>query len=300
MLSVLTKKLITLLLLAATFIFFQGQVTNTPERAPSYAEKTDDTAGKTLSPEEKNLLIQISSDHNKLLLACLVITIFSSLLVYNLIQAKHKRERLMEGYITETRIAKKVHDEIANEIYGTLNYIASEKDITDKTREHLLAKLDDIYLLTRNISRETNNIDTGYDFPEHLKMMLTAYSGNTINIIIKGISDIDWNAVDPLKKIATYRSLQELMVNMKKHSGASLVVIDFLLKAKKIEITYTDNGKGTTEEQLLSKNGLLNIENRMISIDGRSHFDTTSGKGFHAILTYPSYSPTYVQKNFNN
>ena len=241
--------------------------------------------------KDRALILQISSDHNKLLLVSLVFTIFSSLLVYFLVKSKHKRERFMEAYVTETRIAKKVHDEIANEIYGTINYLSSNTEIPNTNKEKLISKLDDIYLMTRNISRETNNINTGYEYPEHLKMMLNSYANTTVNIIIKGISDIDWNTIDPIRKIATYRSLQELMVNMKKHSQATLVVIDFTIKNKKFKVSYTDNGIGASKEKLFSKNGLLNIESRMTSIDGSIIFDTEANKGFHITLTYPAYMP---------
>lgn len=240
-----------------------------------------------LSPEDKTLLLQISSDHNKLLLVSLVFTIFSSLLIYFLIKSRHKRERFMEAYITETRIARKVHDEIANEIYSTINYLTTEKEMSGVNKEKLISRLDDIYLMTKNISRETNDIDTGYNFPEHLKMMLTAYSDDNVNVIIKGIEDIVWNNQDSIKKIAAYRSLQELMVNMKKYSRASLVVLSFATNGKKTEITYTDNGIGISDAELFSKNGLLNVENRMASIEGNIQFDN-SGKGFHATLTYPA------------
>ncbi|MCO6148374.1 hypothetical protein [Flavobacterium sp. NRK1] len=240
---------------------------------------------------DRALLLQISSDHNKLLLVSLVFTIFSSLLIYFLVKSRHKRERFMEAYTTETRIAKKVHDEIANEIYGTINYLSTNTEIPDRNKEKLISRLDDIYLMTKNISRETNNIDTGYQYPEHLKMMLNAYSDNTTTVILKGISDIDWNTIDAIRKIATYRSLQELMVNMKKHSHATLVVISFTVANKKFKISYTDNGVGASKEKLFSKNGLLNIESRMASIGGSINFDTNTGKGFHITLIYPAYMP---------
>lgn len=253
-----------------------------------------------LTAQDSELLLQISSDNNKLLLLSLIFTIFSSLLVYFLIKSRHKRERFLEGYITETRIAKKVHDEIANEIYGTISYLSADTDIPEQEREKLLSRLDSIYLMTKNISRETNDIDTGYDFPEHLKMMLTSYSGTAVNVILKGLADVKWDAVDSLKKIATYRSLQELMVNMRKHSQASLVVIDFTVDRKKLEIKYTDNGIGANEEQLFSRNGLLNIENRIASVDGTIAVTTGTGKGFHITLTYPAYTTPYVQQNITN
>ncbi len=247
-----------------------------------------------LTARDSELLLQISSDHNKLLLISLVFTIFASVLVYFLIQSKHKRERFLAGYLTETRIAKKVHDEIANELYGTISDLASDSRIAPLEKEKLLSRLDSIYIMTKNISRETNDIDTGYDFPEHLKMMLTSYCGSTVNVILKGLTEVHWDAVDPLKKIATYRALQELMVNMKKHSRASLVVIDFTINRKKLEIKYSDNGIGATEEQLFNRNGLLNVETRIAAVDGNIAVATGNGKGFHITLTYPAYSTSYV------
>lgn len=262
--------------------------------------KVAKAALKQIEAEDRALLLEISSDNNKLLLLSLIFTILSSITVYYLIRTRHKKERFMESYSTETRIAKKVHDEIANEIYGTINDLASDEDISLTDKEKLLSRLDSIYLMTKNISRETNNIPTGYEYPEHLKMMLNSYSGYNINVIIKGLNDINWDYIDSIKKIATYRSLQELMVNMKKHSQASLVVIDFIIDNKKVVINYTDNGVGATKEKLLTKNGLLNVESRIASVDGNIHFDTdTDKKGFHITLTYPVYTP-YVQKNFNN
>lgn len=254
---------------------------------------------KLIENVDRTLLLQISSDHNKLLLLSLVFTIFCSVILYYFIRSRHKKERFMEAYSTETRIAKKVHDEIANEIYGTINYLTSDEAMPGKSKEKLISQLDNIYLLTKNISRETNNIDTSNLFPEYLKLMLTAYTTNNVNIITKGINDINWENLDEVKKIATYRSLQELMVNMKKHSNATLVLIDFTLVNKKIEIRYSDNGCGAEKDKLFLKNGLLNVENRMVSIDGNVIFDNTTNKGFHITLTYPA-NTAYVSKNFNN
>jgi signal transduction histidine kinase len=251
------------------------------------------------SKTDKELLLKISSDSNKFLLLSLIFTILASVLLYFLIQSKHKRDRFLEAYTTETRIAKKVHDEIANEIYGTINYLSAEESMSGKKKEKLLSLLDNIYLMTKNISRETNNIDLGKNFPEQLKLMLNAYRSKKVNIVIKGINDINWEHIEITRKIATYRSLQELMVNMKKHSNASVAIIDFCLDGKKIKIYYSDNGRGASSEKLLLKNGLQNVENRINSIDGNVIFDTNAGNGFHLTLTYPAYTP-YVQKNFNN
>lgn len=298
MLSALNKKPnLLLLLFVATLIYCAGFTAIASEKTTKHSvhEKTgnivtSDNASAIGLHREPEPQLNTTSPNHKLLIISLAFTVSCSLLVYLLVRAKHKRERFMEGYITETRLAQKVHDEIANELYGTINYLSSEKEITGEAKEKLIAKLDDIYLMTKNISRETNNIDTGSEYPEHLKMMLASYAGDTINVIIKGLSDINWDEVDDTKKIATHRSLQELMVNMKKHSGASMVIIGFGLNGKKLEITYSDNGRGASKDQLLTKNGLQNIETRKASIDGQANLETDPEKGFCVTLHYPAHT----------
>lgn len=248
---------------------------------------------------EAALLLQISNDQNKLLIISLIITIACAAITYYIMNAKRKKELFMEGYAIEARLSKKLHDEIANEIYGAINLIRSDKAMHGTSKEKIIAQLDSIYETVRNLSSETNTVYTGSLYPEHLRSMLTGYTSNNTNIITKGLNEIRWNNIHPAKKIATYRSLQELMVNMKKHSSATIVVIDFIQKQKKIEIRYSDNGCGISDEKLLTKNGLLNIENRMNAINGNMIFDNSNNTGLHLILTYPQYTP-HVQKNLNN
>jgi signal transduction histidine kinase len=52
-------------------------------------------------------------------------------------------------------------------------------------------------------------------------------------------------------------------------------------------IEYTDNGKGATIEKLNSRNGLQNVENRILAIKGTITFDTKSGKGFKSSILFP-------------
>jgi signal transduction histidine kinase len=54
-----------------------------------------------------------------------------------------------------------------------------------------------------------------------------------------------------------------------------------------IYVEYSDNGKGTTIEKLNSKNGLQNVENRILAIKGTITFDTKSGKGFKSSILFP-------------
>jgi len=70
---------------------------------------------------------------------------------------KYNLEKREEVYKTETRIAKKIHDEVANNVVNIMNKL----QYTAAPKEKLLDDLESVYLLTRNISHQNNAIETG-------------------------------------------------------------------------------------------------------------------------------------------
>ena len=195
---------------------------------------------------------------------------------------KHKQEKLQEVYKTETRIAKKIHDEVANDVYNIMNKI----QYTTVNNTQILDDLDKVYLQTRNISHENNTIETGIKFEKFLKNMLSGYNNEHCKIFIKNLQESKLHLLEKHKQITIYRVLQELMVNMKKHSGANLAVISFSDDKNYCTIKYSDNGIGTSEEALTLRNGLKNVENRIKAIDGTVTFETTLNKGFKVSIFF--------------
>jgi glucose-6-phosphate-specific signal transduction histidine kinase len=158
---------------------------------------------------------------------------------------------------------------------------------TSENKELLLTNLDTIYSRTRNISKENSAIETGIHFVGNLKEMMVAFNTQEVNILVNGWESCPWNDLKHETKITLYRVLQELLVNMKKHSKCSLVVITFKRNKNKLEIDYSDNGLGATSEEINMKNGLHNVENRILGIKGTITFDTLSKKGFKISFTLP-------------
>ena len=68
--------------------------------------------------------------------------------------------------------------------------------------------------------------------------------------------------------------LQELMINMKKHSGAQNVVLKFESHQDIIQIFYSDDGVGLPSTFQYG-NGLTNTENRIKRIGGNFIFEAT-------------------------
>ncbi|MDO9274759.1 MAG: hypothetical protein Q7T92_04310 [Lutibacter sp.] len=195
---------------------------------------------------------------------------------------KHKQEKLQEVYKTETRIAKKIHDEVANDVYNIMNKIQYTTDNTSQ----ILDDLDKVYLQTRNISHENNTIETGIKFEKFLKNMLSGFNNEDCKIFIKNLQEAKLHLTEKHKQITIYRVLQELMVNMKKHSKANLVVISFNDNKNYCVIKYSDNGIGTNQEKLILRNGLKNVENRIKAIDGTVTFETALSKGFKVSIIF--------------
>nr|WP_317174461.1 ATP-binding protein [Flavobacterium sp. MR2016-29] len=218
-----------------------------------------------------------------------IVFVFLVILIAILIRYYKNKNKVIEfktSYNTETRIAKKIHDELANDVFQVIAFAESQPLSKESTKENLLQKLDDIYGRVRGISRENNRIETGIDFTNSIKEMLLAYNTSERNIIATNLENINWEVIDDTKKITISRILQELMVNMKKHSTASLVLIKFEGDQKSILINYTDNGKGAEKSKMI-KNGLQNMESRIQAVKGTIDFDTEPGKGFKAKIAIP-------------
>ncbi|MHB1148553.1 MAG: ATP-binding protein, partial [Lutibacter sp.] len=195
---------------------------------------------------------------------------------------KHHQEKRAEVYKTETRISKKIHDEVANNVVNIMNKV----QYTENPKNELLDDLEKVYLLTRNISHENNAIETGEKFEYFLKTMLTSFNSAKTTIILKDIHKVALAEIVKEKQIELYRILQELMVNMRKHSEASLVAITFQNTKNSYAINYSDNGIGLNLEELTFKNGLANVETRIKSLNGTITFDTALNNGFKAFISF--------------
>ena len=215
-----------------------------------------------------------------------IASVVVSILLYFLFRNKNKRKLQKATYQTETRISKKLHDELANDVFNTLTFAETQDLLNPEKKEFLMEKLDGIYDRIRDFSRENSDIITDDSFQDYLLDMILSYKTNEINIITKNSTLIDWSKAKKETKIALYRVIQELLVNMKKHSQCSIVIIAFETKKSKIEINYSDNGIGASE-MLKFKNGLQNAENRILAIKGTLTFESQSNKGFKAKISCP-------------
>ncbi len=212
-----------------------------------------------------------------------IILLLAAGLVFYLLQQRHKREKIREVFNAEARISKKLHDELANDVYHVMTQVQNNRN-----DQEVLDKLENIYSRTRDISRENSDFDIGHNYAQELSGMLSSYGSDRTKIIIKDIDDINWQSITPEKKIIVHRIIQELMINMKKHSHAELVAITFKKVQRRIEIGYADTGVGVSKNDIIYSSGLRNAENRIKTIGGSFIFDSERGKGFKAKIFFPN------------
>lgn len=206
-----------------------------------------------------------------------ILLVIAIIAIYFIQRSWNKKNTVKQILKTEARISKRVHDEVANDIYHLMN----KAQLSVLNHEVLLDDLEGIYKKTRNISRENTALIIQDDFGAQLKDLLQSYQQEKTVITVQNISQVNWKSISKIKKTTIYRILQELMTNMKKHSKASQVLISFQKKAKKLQIQYVDNGVGSLLE---NKNGLQNAEIRIKAIKGTIIFETAPNRGFKVTL----------------
>tara|TARA_R110002020_G_scaffold229065_3_gene439820 strand:- start:1669 stop:2490 length:822 start_codon:yes stop_codon:yes gene_type:complete len=258
------------------------KLTDSIANAKQIAENKNAFLKYNVAEEQKktqaSILLQEIESRKRLAYQALAFIIFLILVgSYFIYRNRYRKAKIEEIYKTETRIAKKVHDEVANDMYKVMTSLENNSGIDTA----ILDEMEKIYTKTRDISRENSAIDLRKDFGKQLNDLLLGYKNSKVNIITRNLSKMPWDGISEMKKTAIYRVLQELMTNMRKHSHATFVTLVFEKEGKKIHINYRDNGVGC---DLFKKNGLQHTESRIASINGTINFESKQGDGFKASI----------------
>ncbi|PKA97736.1 hypothetical protein B0O79_1405 [Flavobacteriaceae bacterium MAR_2009_75] len=231
--------------------------------------------------KQRSQSILLTSSLVVVVLAALFISLFMAQRSKRLRQ-KNRTAKIEAAYETEAALSRKLHDDFGGKLNHAMVLLQNGSD-----RKDVLDMVGDLYDQSRRFSREINDVDTGPSFKDNLFGVLEAYSKN-IQLFVTGSKEVDWTRISPLSKKTLYRVLQELMINMQKHSKATMVFIDFQQTSKNLKISYSDNGVGTAKTPLKNKNGLLNTEKRIHAVKGTLIFDSNKGEGFNANIKIPN------------
>lgn len=191
---------------------------------------------------------------------------------------QEKQEAILEN---QRKASKKVHDTLANDLYRIMKTVQYNNE---PNPAWLMDNLDDVYQRARDLSYDI--ISDGENFEVKLSTLLKSFATETTRVVLVGNSRELWQKVSaPIKTEIKY-VLQELMVNMRKHSQATDVVIRFEQQPNLCLITYIDDGIGMTKATRFN-NGLENTGTRIKTIGGELTFVTDTRKGLEINITFP-------------
>ena len=177
------------------------------------------------------------------------------------------------------RISKELHDGIANKIL-TLSLNAG------KQQEKIFRK---IYTDIRSLSHQLNlpnyiqMVDICSMIEELVRQILLQ---KQIEVIINWFPQDFELTIEPAKQLSLYRVLQELFINVIKHSQATVVCINTTIHESNVSIIIEDNGIGFDPSINKKGIGLTNIHSRMELLGGNLSFDSNT-KGTTVLIDFP-------------
>jgi tetratricopeptide (TPR) repeat protein len=233
-----------------------------------------------------NLILQKDNAEKEFLLIVTLVVVAAGTLLLIVWYKKRKQKLALEAKATirenQLKIHKKVHDVVANGLYTMMSEIENRDDL-DKDR--ILDRIEVLYEKSRDISYEDSPV-VEPNFKKKINNLMAAFGTERTRISLVGNEEELWSQVGPKAINEIGNVLQELMVNMKKHSGARNVVLKFEKIGHQINIRYTDDGIGIEGEPNF-KNGLTSTGNRIDSIGGSIIFDTKKNKGLKVQISFP-------------
>ncbi|MBT2563762.1 TIR domain-containing protein [Pedobacter sp. ISL-68] len=193
----------------------------------------------------------------------------------------------------QLEISKRVHDIVANRLYQVMAKIEGSIE-TD--REQILDSIEDIYERSRDISYDRSEFIEP-EFHETLNKLLRSFADEKTSVLLSGNTSAIWSGVGKSTQYQIKTIMQELMINMKKHSKGTAVSWRFERAGERIRVLYSDNGIGMKKGQSF-KNGLNNVINQLDAIGGNIDFDLGEENGQTIDFSFPS-STSQINKEWN-
>ncbi|CAM6054713.1 unnamed protein product [Sphagnum tenellum] len=195
---------------------------------------------------------------------------------------KREQNILLEARKKELALSQRIHDVVANGLYkvmkGVENSLAIDKDA-------LLDGIELLYEQSRDISYEPIQQHQGA-FASRISNLVDSFSNEKIRTAISGNEAAVWDNVPRGTQEQLLSVLQELLVNMAKHSRAKLAVLNFQRSENKVILEMIDDGIGLPPD-INYGNGLNSTVSRIQAIKGTITFEPNLPSGTVVNITIP-------------
>jgi len=218
-----------------------------------------------------------------LLLAAAILVLIAGLIMY-----KKRKKRLQieaQNAIQESKLRtfKKIHDVVANGIYRVMSQIEHREDLD---RKALLDEIEVLYDQSRDLSYDREVPAGDRSFDQEITGLLSGFGTGDTRILLTGNEPAFWAGLPESGRLELRFVLQELMVNMRKHSRATSVLVRFKRSGHLLKIEYTDNGIGLRPDWHRG-NGLSSTETRIQALGGTLSFAPNGDRGLIISLSVP-------------
>ncbi|WP_290708814.1 ATP-binding protein [Flavihumibacter sp. CACIAM 22H1] len=243
---------------------------------------------ENLALQKENAEKQVKLVRQKAALFTIVL-VFLLAFVAGLIWYRKKQQQLNWMHQQKLREAQlktsqKVHDVVANGLYRIMTNIEHNPALEKPT---LLDDIEYLYEKSRNISYdEVDQPIQSIDFHQKISKLIKSFANDRTRVYIAGSDAQLWQTLNLKVKTELEQILQELMINMKKHSQASQVIVKFERAGKELKILYTDDGVGIPAN-LKPGNGWRNTENRISGLNGWFSFENNPPRGLKIQIHLP-------------
>ncbi len=194
-----------------------------------------------------------------------------------------------------TRISRELHDLLGHHLTAlSLNLEVASHLSSGRVQEHVRQAQTLARLLLADVREAVSQLrqDDSLDLAEALRGLAEGVPA----------LEVDLRLPDPLRVAdmaraqVILRSAQEIITNTVKHSGASRLLIELLLRDGGVAIRSRDDGQGADAPAI--GHGLRGMRERLEQFGGTMEIDTARGRGFGLELWLPlTDGPTPTQGN---
>ncbi len=255
---------------------------------------------KLVMQEQAN---KISKRNLYLALLLLAVTILTLAVVMIRMRSKRKIEQINEQKRLQVlnahingeekerkRIAKELHDGIANEL--AVIKMGIENTTLDIKNEQLASQLKALADTAQKTHRETRRISHNLNpapslknkFADAVKEYLEGMPTTTAQIEVNVIKQADIR-LSHEKQLLIFRTMQELVGNALKHSHAQLIEVNLVITDEHINITVSDDGDGMSTDILNNELTLSSVKENATILDGLIDIDSTLHEGTSVLVS---------------
>ena len=212
------------------------------------------------------------------------------------LELQKKAQQAEIAALTErSRIAREIHDGVAQSIYMLSLNLETAADLAAKKREDLPERLDSLVSLSKSTLLEVRHYI--YDLKPYLDgdRSMASMLENIIRefrTVARVDAALETKGQERHVPIATatalYRLTQEALANAFKHAGASNVRVELEFLPDGLQLTVDDDGRGFTMAESMPGYGLTNMRQRAEELGGTHTMESASGQGTRISIWLPT------------